>query len=143
MPGLGAVKGGYEAVTGMSFTVGNQEVSTTQRVIGAGIAIFAAVKAAQWLGPTDNLKHATDAKHLDAARIEQRGGSVGINPKTGKSWDHLKEVQNAQRGLVNRIQAIKSRLADASLSDTEREALQRELSEASKLLDRTEETLPR
>jgi Bacterial toxin 28 len=91
---------------------------------------------------TDRLKeHLTD-RDLDAARRELNGEVVARKPN-GQPWDHVDEVQNAQRGLANRIEQIKRQLGDSRLSDSDRSTLQSELSEASRLLDRSEQFVPR
>jgi hypothetical protein len=53
------------------------------------------------------------------------------------------ELQNAQRGLLNRVKAINARLSKIGSDFDERAALLDELSQASKLLDKSEEFLPR
>jgi hypothetical protein len=91
---------------------------------------------------TDRLKeHLTD-KDLDAARRELNGEVVATK-STGQPWDHVDEVQNAQRGLVNRINQLKRQLGDSRISDGDRSAVESELSEASRLLDYSEQFVPR
>lgn len=95
-------------------------------------------------GPTktDRLKeHLTD-RDLDAARREL-DGEVVATKSDGTPWDHVDEVQNAQRGLVNRIGQIKRQLGDSRISDADRSTLNDELSQASKLLDYSEQFVPR
>lgn len=60
----------------------------------------------------------------------------------GTPWDHVTEVQNAQRGVLNWIEAIKRKLGYPGLSASERAALEAELSEASRLLDYTRQFVP-
>lgn len=91
---------------------------------------------------TDRLKeHLTD-RDLDAARRELDGEVVATKPD-GTPWDHLDEVRNAQRGLANRIDQLKRQLGDSRISEADRSALQSELSEASRLLDHSEQFVPR
>jgi Bacterial toxin 28 len=91
---------------------------------------------------TDRQKeHLTD-RDLDAARRELDGEVVATKPD-GTPWDHVDEVRNAQRGLVNRITQLKRQLGDSRISGGDRAALQSELSEASKLLDYSEQFVPR
>ena len=52
-------------------------------------------------------------------------------------------MRNAQRGLVNRIGQLKRQLGDSRISDVDRSALNDELSQASKLLDYSEQFVPR
>lgn len=91
---------------------------------------------------TDRLKeHLTD-RDLDAARRELNGEVVARKP-SGQPWDHVDEVRNAQRGLVNRINQIQRQLSDSRISSADRTTLESELSEASRLLDRSEQFVPR
>jgi hypothetical protein len=92
--------------------------------------------------PTDRLKEQLFERPgkgkgqttLDAARRELAGEQTG--------FDHVTKVRNAQRGLVNRIEAIKRQLGHPGLSDAERTALQQELGEASRLLDHSRGFVP-
>ena len=81
-------------------------------------------------------------RDLAAARLERAGKVVAIKPN-GMPFDHVLEVQEAQRGLVNRIQAINRRLGYPGLEASERAALETSLAEASQLLDYSEGFLPR
>ena len=91
---------------------------------------------------TDRLKeHLTD-RDLDAARRELDGEVVATKPD-GTPWDHVDEVRNAQRGLVNRIGQLKRQLGDTRISAADKSVLQSELSEASRLLDYSEQFVPR
>ncbi|GAA4661557.1 putative T7SS-secreted protein [Amycolatopsis dongchuanensis] len=91
---------------------------------------------------TDRLKeHLTD-KDLDAARRELNGEIVK-EKGSGVPYDHIKEVREAQDGLANRINRIKQLLSDSRLKPEERPDLESELSEASRLLDYTEQWVPR
>jgi uncharacterized protein YukE len=91
---------------------------------------------------TDRLKEHLTEKDLDAARREL-DGEVVARKGDGTPWDHVDEVQNAQRGLVNRIGQLKRQLGDSRISDADRATLQSELSEASRLLDHSEQFVPR
>ncbi|MGX1773705.1 PA14 domain-containing protein [Nocardia brasiliensis] len=92
--------------------------------------------------PTDRLKeHLTD-RDLDAARRELNG-EVVARKSDGTPWNHVQEVRDAQNGLVNRIEQIKNRLSWPGLPEAERPELQRELAEASRLLDHSEKFVPR
>lgn len=91
---------------------------------------------------TDRLKKHILNGEMDAARREA-AGEVVARKADGTPWDHVTELRDAQNGLLNRINKIKRELAGSDLDDATRAALQRELSEASKLLDKTEEFLPR
>ncbi|MEU4693896.1 polymorphic toxin type 28 domain-containing protein [Actinoplanes sp. NPDC023714] len=86
-------------------------------------------------------EHLTE-KDLDGARREL-GGEVVARKPTGEPWDHVDEVRNAQRGLINRIKQLKREVGDARLSEEQRSAAQEELGEASRLLDHSEQFVPR
>jgi hypothetical protein len=91
---------------------------------------------------TDRLKeHLTD-RDLDAARRELDGEVVARKPD-GTPWDHVREVREAQVGLVNRINRLKRQLGDSRTADVDKPALQAELAEASRLLDHSEGFVPR
>lgn len=71
------------------------------------------------------------------------GNAYAARKASGKPWDHVHELRDAQRGLVNRIGAINARLSRGNLDPIERAALQDELSQASRLLDLSEGYLSR
>jgi YD repeat-containing protein len=75
--------------------------------------------------------------------LREAAGEVVARKADGTPWDHVHELRDAQRGLLNRIDSIKRQLGNGKVSDAQRSALQRELGEASKLLDKTEGYLPR
>lgn len=92
---------------------------------------------------TDKLKNHILNGELDAARREA-AGEVVARKADGTPWDHVTELEDAQNGLLNRINSINKQLSSTKgLSDTTRSGLLKELSEASKLLDKTEGFLPR
>ena len=95
-------------------------------------------------GPTrtDRIKEHLTGRDLDAARRELNGEVIATKAD-GTPWDHVDEVQNAQRGLVNRIAQINRQLDDPRISAADRATLTNELSEASKLLDHSEQFVPR
>ncbi|MEV5721470.1 putative T7SS-secreted protein [Amycolatopsis mediterranei] len=91
---------------------------------------------------TDRLKeHLTD-KDLDGARRELNG-EVVARKGDGTPWDHVTEVREAQNGLSNQINRLKRQLSDSRLSPEDRPAVEAELSEASRLLDYSEQWVPR
>ena len=83
-----------------------------------------------------------DLQDLDVARREREGELVARKPN-GEPWDHVNEVQEAQRGLNNRIDQIQRRLGDTRTTAEQRASLEDELSEASRLLDHSEGYVPR
>jgi RHS repeat-associated protein len=92
--------------------------------------------------PTDRYKeHLTD-RDLDAARRELNG-EVVARKADGTPWDHVHEVRDAQNGLLNRINQINRRLGWPGLSSAERASLEGELGEASRMLDYSEQFVPR
>ena len=91
---------------------------------------------------TDRLKEHLTEKDLDGARREA-AGEVVKRKSTGVPWDHVKEVREAQDGLVNRIDRLKRMLGDSRLKPEDRAPLESELSEASRILDYSEQWLPR
>jgi hypothetical protein len=91
---------------------------------------------------TDRLKEHLTNRDLDAVRREA-AGEVVRRKADGTPFDHVREVREAQQGLLNRIEQINNRLGNLGTSAAERAQLQRELGEASRLLDRSEEYLPR
>jgi hypothetical protein len=70
-------------------------------------------------------------------------GEVVKTKSTGVPWDHVNEVRNAQDGLVNRIGQLKRLLGDSRVSASDRVQYEAELSEASRLLDYSEQFVPR
>ena len=91
---------------------------------------------------TDRLKEHLSPKDLDAARRELNGEVVKTK-STGTPWDHVDEVRNAQRGLAKRIEQLKRLLGDSRSSPADKASYQSELSEASRLLDHSEQFVPR
>lgn len=91
---------------------------------------------------TDRLKeHLTD-KDLDGARRELNG-EVVARKGDGTPWDHVIEVREAQAGLTNQINRLKRQLGDSRLAPEDRPVIEAELSEASRLLDYSEQWVPR
>jgi RHS repeat-associated protein len=91
---------------------------------------------------TDRLKQHVTPKDIRGAQRDIAGNPVPGSPD-GDDWQHEKEVREAQRGLVKRVEAIKKRLNDTRLGPAERDELTAELGEASRLLDWTEKFVPR
>jgi Bacterial toxin 28 len=92
--------------------------------------------------PTDRVKEQVDPPTLDAARRELEGEVVARRPD-GEPFDHVQKVQQGQRALVKRITQLQRQLGDTRTTDDQRPALETELSEASRLLDHTEQFVPR
>ncbi|WP_280308390.1 polymorphic toxin type 28 domain-containing protein [Nocardia neocaledoniensis] len=142
----GTATGGFTGIPDLT----NAGVSAALTAI-AGLAVYVAADDSSDTGstgsgsestPTDRIKeHLTD-RDLDAARRELNGEVVARKPD-GTPWDHVQEVRDAQQGLANRIDQINRRLGWPGLDAAERAALERELSEASKLLDHSEQFVPR
>jgi hypothetical protein len=90
---------------------------------------------------TDRIKEHLTARDLDAARRELNGEVVARKPN-GDPWDHVHEVKDAQNGLLRRIGQLKRLLGDGRVTAEERAGYESELSEASRLLDRSREFVP-
>ncbi|KQU79355.1 hypothetical protein ASD00_36535 [Ensifer sp. Root31] len=73
--------------------------------------------------------------HYDAVRREKKGEIVATNPRTGKPYDHVKEVEDALHGQIRDIENIKTALGSPSLSKEAQKELQDVLSRASKNAD--------
>jgi RHS repeat-associated protein len=108
-------------------------------VTAAGVTAVAAKGVAT---KTDRLKAHVLNGELDAARREA-AGQVVKRKADGTPWDHVHELRDAQRGLLNRIESINRQLGRDGISDAQRVTLQQELGQASRLLDKTEGYLPR
>jgi hypothetical protein len=83
------------------------------------------------------------ASAVRAAFQELRGKQIPLAVQRGVAYDHVRKVQNAQRGLVRHIEQLKRQLGSNGLTPAQRQALENELSKASKLLDMTERFVPR
>jgi hypothetical protein len=118
---------------------------------GAGEAPKVSEGTKELLGRTDAYKgelferpgKAKSQTSLRAAQIESNGGQIPLAQERGITYDHITKVKRAQRGLADHIGDINVRLGWPKLADLERQALQQELSEASKLLDYTKQFLKR
>jgi RHS repeat-associated protein len=88
-----------------------------------------------------HLKEHLKPSDLEGARKDLAGDPV-LRP-SGRPYDHLTEVQDAQRGLQNLIEQLKARIGSGRLSKDELEEAQRLLGESSRLLDRTRQMVPR
>ncbi|MFI5931684.1 putative T7SS-secreted protein [Actinoplanes sp. NPDC051494] len=91
---------------------------------------------------TDRIKEHLTEKDLDAARRELNG-EVVARKSDGTPWDHVNEVRDAQNGLTRRISQLKRLMGDTRSTDAERAAAQEELGDASRLLDHSEQFVPR
>ncbi len=90
----------------------------------------------------NQLEHLTQ-RDLDAARRELAGEVVKRKVSTGKPWDHVQEVRQAQTGLRNTINSIKNRLSYPQLDSAERPGLMADLARASRIYDRSIKFLPK
>jgi RHS repeat-associated protein len=108
----------------------------------AAYEISHAIYDALYKSPTDRYAEILDKSHLDAARRELQGETVATK-WDGTPYDHVTEVRNAQRGLLNRIESINGQLGNPNISATQRLILQDELGRASRLLDYSERYVPR
>jgi RHS repeat-associated protein len=116
-------------------------------VTGAGIVARVAAKGDSLLGKLLRISEHIDLKTLEAAR-DELNGIVVATKSTGVPYQHVQEIQDAQRGLLNVIDQVQNQLADAalhpgSINDATRAQLEEVLSQASQLLDWTEKYIPR
>lgn len=138
-------------------------ISTVQRIVRPGVDVhnltvddihtyFVVVGGHSLLvhntGPLCDIsgyaEHLTQ-RDLDAAMRELRGEVVARKPN-GVPWDHVDEVTNAQRGLVQRIESIKSRIGYLKWKSPGSPGiaqLESTLGQASRLLDYSERYVPR
>jgi len=72
-----------------------------------------------------------------------QGKQIDLAIERGVSFDHATKVQAAQDGLLKHIGKINAKLSHPECPIIERKALEAELSKASKLLDHTEQFVPR
>jgi hypothetical protein len=86
-------------------------------------------------------EHLTRSDLIAAAR-ELANKMTGMNPATGKPWDHVTEVRQAQDVLLRQIETVKASLSNPNLTVAERIQLQQALSTASKMLDYTTQFVP-
>jgi uncharacterized membrane protein YeaQ/YmgE (transglycosylase-associated protein family) len=84
-----------------------------------------------------------DQTTLNAAQKELKGEQIPLAQERGRAYDHITKVERAQEGLLNLIGRINRRLGFPGLPLVERQALQQELSKASRLLDHTQSFVPR
>lgn len=90
---------------------------------------------------TDRIKEHISPRDLDAAKREL-DGEVVARKADGTPWDHVGEVRDAQRGLQNQIGRLKRQLGRDDLTEAARAEAERELGEASRLLDHTRTYVP-
>jgi RHS repeat-associated protein len=81
-----------------------------------------------------------NARHFDAVRKE-RNGQVVARKNNGQPFDHVKEVQEAMRGLKRDIEKLKGVLGRGNLLPDQRNRAQDLLSNASKRLDNAEKAI--
>lgn len=95
-------------------------------------------------GPTktDRIAEHLTSRGLDAAKREL-GGEVVARKADGTPWDHVGEVRDAQQGLLKRLHQVKVQMSKAGVDDPSFPSLQDELSQASKLLELSEQYVPR
>ena len=90
----------------------------------------------------DNISGHVKLSDLTAAQRELNG-EVVARKGDGTPFDHVKEVQDAQAGLINMIERAQRMLNNSSLGDDQRSIIEADLSRASRLLDYTEKYVPR
>ncbi|MET8692224.1 polymorphic toxin type 28 domain-containing protein [Streptomyces bauhiniae] len=90
----------------------------------------------------DRLSAHVQMKDLTAAARELKG-EVVARKADGTPWDHVHEVRDAQNGLLNTIENINSKLAHPKTGGAERDLLIADLGRASRMLDYSEQFVPR
>ena len=103
------------------------------------------------VGKTDDFKtelleragKTKDQTTLRGAQRELKGEQLEVAAERSRTYNHIQKVRQAQKGLSDHIEAINNRLGFPKLPEIERQALQQELSEASKLLDYSKQFVPR
>ena len=95
----------------------------------------------QCVAKINNLKEHLTPEDLDAARRAAQGEH--ILRADGTPFQHIQEVQDAQAGLLNAIQTLIGILCNPSATAEERQAAQKALGDASRMLDKSEGYLPR
>ncbi|RPF20091.1 intein/RHS repeat-associated protein [Myceligenerans xiligouense] len=93
-------------------------------------------------GRIDNITEHLQYKDLDAARREL-GGEVVARKADGTPWDHVHEVRDAQNGLLKVIREANGALGHPKLEPQVRAQMEGDLARASKLLDYSEQFVPR
>lgn len=90
----------------------------------------------------DELSGHLQMKDVTAAARELKG-EVVARKKSGTPWDHVHEVTDAQNGLMKVIGGINKKLSHPHTSGAERELLTADLGRASRMLDFSEQYVPR
>ena len=90
---------------------------------------------------SDGFKHALSPEHIKWALKDKKGMGTGINPKTGKPNDHLTEVRNALKGVINNLKKVKKKLGFSNLKPAERIVLEKDLNTLSKMRERVKRIL--
>ncbi|MDT0484530.1 polymorphic toxin type 28 domain-containing protein [Streptomyces doebereineriae] len=90
----------------------------------------------------DSIAEHVQMKDLTAAARELKG-EVVKRKADGTPWDHVHEVRDAQNGLLKTIAAINKKLAHPNTGGAERELYVADLARASRMLDFSEQFVPR
>ncbi|MFB7248920.1 hypothetical protein CW362_31540 [Streptomyces populi] len=90
----------------------------------------------------DNLMEHLKMDDLTGAARELKGEVVKWK-SPGVPWDHVHEVRDAQNSLLKQIKAINKRLSHPNTGGAERELLVADLGRASRMLDFSEQFVPR
>ncbi|MFJ3646554.1 polymorphic toxin type 28 domain-containing protein [Streptomyces murinus] len=90
----------------------------------------------------DRVSEHLQMKDLTAAAREMKG-EVVARKADGTPWDHVHEVRDAQNGLLKTIGDINKKLAHPKTGGAERDLLVADLGRASRMLDYSEQFVPR
>lgn len=103
-------------------------------------AHFASATPRLYVRKVDNFKHALDPDHVRAALREKNGEILKLK-SNGKAFDHLLETRNVMQGAYDSIPILKKYLGDPCLTRAQRDAVELELGELSRLVDQAEDIL--
>ena len=88
-----------------------------------------------------DFEHALNPEHVKTALREKNGIVTGINPVTGKAWDHLTETRNSMNGAKRHILQLQKFLGHSDLTPEVRAVAEAELGLLSRMLDSAEKIL--
>ncbi|GIW99520.1 MAG: hypothetical protein KatS3mg111_2853 [Pirellulaceae bacterium] len=139
IPVYGDIVGKGGKVARYAAKYGDEAAEAGKRLVDSQVSRFN-TRYGTYARRIDEYKHALDIDHVRAAARE-KAGEIVATKKSGVPFDHLNETREAMHGVHERIPLLKKYLSDPNLTPEQRAAIEAELSEASKLLDRAERIL--
>ncbi|MFF1913512.1 polymorphic toxin type 28 domain-containing protein, partial [Streptomyces sp. NPDC058239] len=100
------------------------------------------IPTSQFSSKLDSISGHLQMSDLTAARRELQG-EVVARKASGTPWDHVHEVRDAQNGLLKTIGSINKKLSHPKTSSADRDLLVADLGRASRMLDHSEQFVPR